>query len=77
MAKKNINTFDYVSFYDWCKNQKELIFISSYDMPKDFIPIAEFNHRCTLSCKNQATIEKVFIPKHQLDLYKARLSACI
>ena len=69
--------FDHEAFYEWCKKQTELCFISSYDMPEDFIPIAEFNHRCTLSCKNQATIEKVFIPKHQLDLYKARLSACI
>ena len=69
--------FDHEAFYEWCKKQTELCFISSYDMPEDFIPIAEFNHRCTLSCKNQATIEKVFIPKHQLELYKTRLSACI
>lgn len=75
--KYNNLDFDHEAFYAWCKNQTELCFISSYDMPEDFIPIAEFNHRCTLSCKNQATIEKVFIPKHQLDLYKARLSACI
>ena len=75
--KYNNIEFDYEAFYDWCKNQTEFCFISSYDMPEDFISIAEFNHRCTLSCKNQATIEKVFIPKHQLELYKARLSACI
>lgn len=77
-GKKNINTFDYVSFYNWCRNQTELCFISSYDMPKDFIPITEFPHRSTLcATKNIPVIEKVFIPKHQLDLYKARLSACI
>lgn len=69
--------FDHEAFYEWCKKQTELCFISSYDMPEDFIPIAEFNYRCTLSCKTQATIEKVFIPKHQLELYKTRLSACI
>lgn len=66
--KYNNLDFDHEAFFNWCKNQTELCFISSYDMPKDFIPIAEFNHRCTLSCKNQATIEKVFIPKHQLEL---------
>ena len=77
-GKKNITTFDYESFYDWCKNQTELCFISSYELPEDFIPIAEFPHRSTLSAtKNNPVIEKVFIPKHQLELYRARLSACI
>ena len=75
--KYNNIDFDHEAFYNWCKNQTELCFISSYEMTEDFIPIAEFNHRCTLSCKNQATIEKVFIPKHQLELYKTCLSACI
>ena len=47
-------------------------------MPEDFISIAEFSHRSILSAtKNNPVIEKVFIPKHQLDLYKARLSASI
>ena len=76
-GKKSINTFDYEKFYDWCKKQTELCFISSYDMPEDFIPIAEFSNIGSLNCKKKATIEKVFIPKHQLELYKARLSACI
>lgn len=77
-GKKNITTFDYESFYDWCKNQTELCFISSYELPEDFISLAEFPHRSTLcATKNNPVIEKVFIPKHQLDLYRARLSACI
>lgn len=70
--------FDYERFYSWCKNQTELCFISSYEMPEDFIPIAEFPHRSILSAtKNNLVLEKVFIPKHQLELYKSRLSACI
>ena len=70
--------FDYKRFYSWCKNQTELCFISSYEMLEDFIPIAEFPHRSILSAtKNKPVIEKVFIPKHQLELYKARTSACI
>ena len=70
--------FDHERFYSWCKKQTELCFISSYEMPEDFIPIAEFPHRSILcSTKNNLVIEKVFIPKHQLELYKARLSACI
>ena len=70
--------FDHEAFYTWCKKQTELCFISSYEMPKDFIPIAEFPHRSILSStKNNLVLEKVFIPKHQLELYKSRLSACI
>ena len=70
--------FDYEHFYSWCKKQTELCFISSYEMPEDFIPIAEFPHRSILSAtKNNLVLEKVFIPKHQLELYKARISACI
>ena len=67
--------FDYEHFYSWCKKQTELCFISSYEMPEDFIPIAEFPHRSILSAaKNNLVFEKVFIPKHQIELYK---SACI
>ena len=76
--KYNKLDFDLEAFYAWCKNQTELCFISSYEMPEDFISIAEFSHRSILSAtKNNPVIEKVFIPKHQLDLYKARLSASI
>ena len=76
--KYNNIDFDHEAFYDWCKNQRELCFISSYEMPEDFIPIAEFPHRSILSAtKNNLVLEKVFIPKHQLELYKARISACI
>lgn len=70
--------FDHEHFYSWCKKQTELCFISSYEMPEDFIPIAEFPHRSILSAtKNNLVLEKVFIPKHQIELYKSRLSACI
>ena len=70
----NKNNFDYKEFYDWCKNQKELIFISSYEMPEDFIQIAEFNHRSILcATQNKAVVEKVFIPKHQVMLYQEKM----
>lgn len=76
--KYNNIDFDHERFYSWCKKQTELCFISSYEMPEDFIPIAEFPHRSILcATKNNLVLEKVFIPKHQIELYKARLSACI
>ena len=64
--------FDYEKFYDWCSKQKELTFISSYELPADrFTCIASFNHRSILSAnKNNPVVEKVFIPNHQLELYK-------
>ena len=76
--KYNNIDFDHERFYSWSKKQTELCFISSYEMPEDFIPIAEFPHRSILSpTKKKPVLEKVFIPKHQLELYKDRISACI
>ena len=72
-GKKNKNTFDYECFYDWCKKQKELVFISSYEMPDDFIELTmgSFSHNSTLcATANKKVVEKIFIPKHQLELYE-------
>lgn len=71
-GKKNINTFDYESFYVWCKKQTELLFVSSYEMPDDFIELTmgSFSHNSILSATaNNKVVEKLFIPKHQIDLY--------
>lgn len=66
----NNQEFDFDKFYNWCKNQTELLFISSYEMPDDFISVVEFEHRCTLSATaNNKVIEKIFIPKHQKQLF--------
>lgn len=77
--KYNKIVFDHERFYFWCEKQTEPLFISSYKMPEDrFVCIATFEHRSLLSATaNNKVLEKVFIPKHQLELYKARLSACI
>lgn len=73
--KYNKIDFDYERFYSWCKNQTELCFISSYEMPEDrFECIARYEHRSTLcATKNNPVIEKVFIPKTQTKLYKAEM----
>ena len=64
--------FDYDRFYEWCLNQKELVFISEYDMPSDFICIAEKEKICQLSATNNAlkSTERIFVPKHQHELVK-------
>ena len=66
--------FDYQSFFDWCKKQKELVIISSYTMPNDFVCIKEISHRCTFSMSQGGsnTTERLFVPEHQLELIKRK-----
>ena len=66
--------FDYDNFYNWCLNQKELVFISEYDMPSDFICIAEKEKTCQLSATNNAlkSVERIFVPKHQYEIVKPK-----
>ena len=62
--------FNHAEFYEWCSKQKELVFISSYEMPEDFVCVNKYVHRSTLSATaNNKVIEKLFIPKHQIELY--------
>ena len=67
----NEGGFNHDKFYEWALRQKELTLISEYNMPEsDFKCVAEFEKRCTLSAtKNNLSIEKLFIPKTQLDLW--------
>lgn len=72
-GSKNINTFDYERFYDWCKRQQEFVFICEYKMPDDFICIDKIKKRslmCADASKCTDREEKIFIPKHQEEMYK-------
>jgi site-specific DNA-adenine methylase len=70
-GSKNINTFDYERFYDWCKRQQEFVFICEYKMPADFICIDSIKKTVLLdSGGNKKAYEKIFIPKHQEEMYK-------
>ena len=59
--------FDYERFYDWCLNQKQQLFISSYEMPeKDFTIVAEFARYDSMSAKGVKLVaERLFIPRTQ------------
>lgn len=62
--------FDHEAFYDWAEKQIQPIFISEYYMPEDrFKCIAAKSKTCSLSATNNSvkTIEKIFIPKHQIN----------
>lgn len=59
--------FDYERFYDWCLNQKQPLFISSYEMPeKDFKIVAEFARYDSMSAKGMKLVaERLFMPRTQ------------
>lgn len=66
--KTTKDTFDHDAFYEWALRQTEPIFISEYDMPDDFVAIAEWGRVSTFSAINNALkrIEKLFVPRNQL-----------
>lgn len=71
--------FDHEAFYDWCEKQTSLVLISGYWMPEDrFTCIAEFERKSTFSATNNSLsrIEKVFVPKGQLEMYKRMMNKC-
>ena len=75
--KHNKEAFDHESFYDWCEKQTALVLISEFSMPEDrFICIAEKPRKVTFSATNNSLerIEKVFVPKHQYEMYKRMMS---
>lgn len=65
--------FDHSKFYDWCRAQKELVLISEYTMPDDFIPIWRKN-KCVLLCSGGAkkAEEKLFIHESKMPLLYKR-----
>ena len=69
---KYIFNFDYDAFYSWCEQQEQITVISSYEMPEDrFVCVAQKEKR-SLMCKDDNTtkkIEKLFVPKHQYQMY--------
>lgn len=70
--------FDHEAFYDWCEKQTSLVLISEYQMPEDrFVCIAQFARRSTFSASNNSKkeVEKVFVPKHQYEMYKRMTNA--
>ena len=63
--------FDHERFYKWARNQKELVIISEYSMPDDFICIARIEKSQLLNGygNGKKILEGLFIPKEQEKLY--------
>lgn len=52
--------FDYDRFYNWAL-QQDNIFISEYEMPDDFIPIANFKKQVNSTAKGSTTAKKEYL----------------
>lgn len=65
------SSFDYQRFYDWCRRNDNIIFISEYVMPKDFICISEIDKFCAVnrSDKRETTTEKLFVHEKWKDKF--------
>jgi site-specific DNA-adenine methylase len=61
-AKYKEGNFNHEAFWQWCREQRNPVFVSEYNAPDDFEVVAEFKHRSILSATNNAkvTIEKVY-----------------
>lgn len=74
-GKDKSNNFDYEKFYKWALRQKELVIISEYYMPDDFMCIDAIEKSVTLcSGGDVKAVEKLFIPRNQAELYKKLLN---
>ena len=64
-TNKYLSEFDYNKFYDWCLSSNELIFISEYDMPKEFYVVAEWDRQNCMAAngKCEKAHEKLFCNK--------------
>ena len=62
--------FNSFAFWQWCREQKALVFISEYGAPGDFITVGEFQTRTDMKDKNQKLIpriEKLFVHRDRVD----------
>lgn len=69
--KDDMLSFDQEKFWDWCRrmSQYNIVFISSYDAPNDFIKIMESSHKLTgISAGNndKNRVEKLFTFRNML-----------
>ena len=69
-AGYNGTEFDHDAFYKWAKEQTELVLISEYDMPEDFVCVWRKSLlRKFSSAKANVCNEGLFVSKHQLELF--------
>lgn len=59
--------FNHDRFCEWALRQTVPVFVSEYAMPEDFVEVAAWKKRCTMSPTSNSlrTTEKLFVPRWQ------------
>ena len=59
--------FNHDRFYDWSLRQTVPVYVSEYAMPEEFVEVATWKKRCTMSPTSNSlrTTEKLFMPRWQ------------
>ena len=58
-----LSEFNHSEFYDWCRRQSSLVFISEYNMPEDFYLVAEFKRKEIFNSNSKDVCEKLYCNK--------------
>ena len=74
-TKYATESFPYEEFYEWCRvlGQDNIILVSEYNMPEDFVCIWEMEHQCLIDSNKKSNndknkrIEKLFLFTKQND----------
>jgi site-specific DNA-adenine methylase len=65
----SVGDFNHAEFFAWCSRQTELVFISSYDMPKDkFTKVFEIEINRGLG-GGAVVKERIFVPNHLVEKF--------
>jgi DNA adenine methylase len=61
--------FDSELFWDWCRRMSKhnIVLITEYDAPKDFVPIYTFKNNSVYRSKQNTKLEKLYIHKSLLN----------
>ena len=71
---KYVCEFDHAAFYRWVLSRPFPVFISEYNMPDDFVPIAIKQKTSSLSATSTFNVaEKIFVQRKYADKYKRDL----
>ena len=73
-TQKYLVEFDHKAFYQWVLSRPFPVFISEYNMPDDFVPIAIKQKTSSLSAVSIFNVaEKIFVQRRYADKYKRDL----
>lgn len=66
----NKEPFDHEFFWNWARACPHLVFVSEYEAPPDFIPVAIFKRTVPMPQSKQTTKENLFIHESKIEPFK-------